>query len=64
MTEHYTHKRSSQYVCLDKSPDVVAGRPGNENGALMYMVQASCASLGHCPPYINNAELTCVVCSK
>jgi hypothetical protein len=35
----------------------------NNNGKLVYPVRAGCGSLP-CPPYINNAFLTCVVCSK
>lgn len=64
MSGYYGHKRAYNYECVDKEPEAIAGRNGNENGALFYFVQASCPSLGHCPPYIEGAELTCVVCSK
>ena len=64
MSALWSHKRAHEYVCVDQSPDVVTGLQANKNGAVMYMVQAHCETMGHCPPYINNAELTCVVCSK
>ena len=52
-----------QYVCVDSTPKVFERSSANNNGKLFYPVRASCGSLP-CPPYINNAFLTCVVCSK
>lgn len=46
---HKGHAAASEYVCLDESPEVVAGRTENENGALFYLTEARCTSLP-CPP--------------
>ena len=54
---------ASQYVCVDSNPEVFERSGTGKNGKLFYPVRASCGSLP-CPPYINNAFLTCVVCSK
>ena len=64
MVEHYSHKRAYNYVCVDASPESMPGLHADANGALFYFVQASCGSLGRCPPYNEAAELICVVCSK
>lgn len=64
MSGRYSHKRAYVYECVDKHPEKIAGRQGNENGALFFFVEAHCPNIGHCPPYIHQAELTCVVCTK
>ncbi|XP_067932886.1 uncharacterized protein [Watersipora subatra] len=64
MSGHYNHKRACNYVCMDKEPEALTGLHASTNGALFYFVQGSCARLGSCPPYIEGAELACVVCSK
>ncbi|XP_067934124.1 uncharacterized protein, partial [Watersipora subatra] len=64
MSGKYDQKRAYNYVCVDKDPEAMAGLGESYNGALMYFVQGDCPALGRCPPYINGAELTCVVCSK
>ncbi|XP_067933517.1 uncharacterized protein [Watersipora subatra] len=64
MSGHYNHKRAYNYVCMDKEPEALTGLHANTDGALFYFVQGSCAHLGYCPPYIQDAELACVVCSK
>ena len=63
MSEWIKHQRTS-YKCVDGHPQSVTGLPGNKNGALFYFVAAECEFTGHCPPYINGAELTCVVCTR
>ena len=64
MTEYQNHAIGRNYVCMDKDPEAIRGQQDNTNGALFYFVQGSCKSLGHCPPYTEGSELTCVVCSK
>jgi len=64
MAGSYTQKRAYAFECMDAEPEAIAGRSVNENGALFYFQRASCSSTGHCPPYIEGAELTCVVCTK
>ena len=64
MTGHHTQQRGYNYACVDKDPEAIRGLHANTNGALFYFVQGSCKELGECPPYIQGAELTCVVCSR
>ncbi|XP_067931698.1 uncharacterized protein [Watersipora subatra] len=64
MSGLYSQKRAYNYVCMDKEPEALTGLHTNTDGALFYFVQGACGELGYCPPYIANAELTCVVCSK
>ena len=52
----------SEYICLDEAPDAV-GSPANDDGNLFFVVKAKCGSLP-CLPYVNDWELTCVVCTK
>ena len=57
------YKAAGQYVCVDHNPTVLEGGDDNRNGKLFYPVHAICGSL-RCPPYVHNALLNCVVCSK
>ncbi len=63
MAEHQAHHGRTEYVCMDGEPEAEDAGYDNDNGALFYPVEGKCGSLP-CPPYINNRELTCVVCSK
>ncbi|VDI60561.1 Hypothetical predicted protein [Mytilus galloprovincialis] len=54
---------ASEYVCVDYSPIALEGGQANEDGKLFVPVKAVCGTL-RCPPYKNNAFLTCTVCSK
>ncbi len=64
MTEHYSHT-STEFVCVDRNPEVLSGSIADNNGALFFPVEGRCDD-GNlpCAPYINGAELTCVVCTK
>ncbi|CAG2187242.1 unnamed protein product [Mytilus edulis] len=53
------NKASSQYTCIDEKSDVLEAGSENKNGYLLYAVRAVCGSL-KCPPYHENALLTCV----
>lgn len=64
MTEKNDHESNAAYACVDANPEIIEGMEANVNGALFFFVQANCEHTGHCPPYINGAELTCVVCTK
>ena len=64
MTEHYSHKRSSMYECVDKAVESLPGSAPNTDGALFYHVEAVCGSGLPCPPYKNYKGINCVVCSK
>ncbi|KXJ07955.1 short-chain collagen C4 isoform X2 [Exaiptasia diaphana] len=65
MSEHHNHARSSSFVCVDKNPEFVPGNNKNENGALLYFVQAmfQCQANSPCP-YPYGRELACAVCTK
>ncbi|CAG2226191.1 unnamed protein product [Mytilus edulis] len=57
------HKASSQYTCIDENPDVLEAGGADKDGYLINPVRAVCGSL-RCPPFYDNALLTCVVCSS
>ena len=52
------------YICMDHAPEARDGgsQPQVETSKI-YHVEARCGSLP-CPQYIDNREITCVVCSK
>ena len=62
MTERYNHARST-FECVDVAPETVAGGQANQNGALFYLVEPRCGSLP-CPPYDEQKEMTCAVCTR
>ena len=51
------------FECMDADPEVIQGGAANLDGALFYPVEGRCGSLP-CPNYVNNREVTCVVCSQ
>ena len=63
VSQHYTHASNKVAVCMDEAPQVIQGGTRNQNGALVYNVEAACGSLP-CQSYINGGELTCAVCSR
>ena len=63
MTEHYGHKHSREFICVDGNPEYVHGSKRDNNGALLYPVEGVCGSLP-CLPYVAGRELTCAVCTK
>lgn len=54
---------ASNYVCLDGRAETEVGDAENLNGYLIYTVEAECGTL-KCPPYVQDREVTCVICSK
>ncbi|XP_048733742.2 uncharacterized protein LOC125649921 [Ostrea edulis] len=60
---YYAYKGAGQYICLDEHPETLTAGGHNEDGKLIYPVQAVCGSLP-CPPYENGKYLTCAVCAK
>ena len=62
MAEYYGHYRT-MYTCVDENPDYTRGTHANLDGALFYFVEGRCGSLP-CKPYIEQHELTCVVCTR
>ena len=63
MTEHYGSQNNKEYICVDKDSEPVPGSAGNNNGALLYHVTATCTGIP-CPPYDNKKYIACVVCTK
>ncbi|CAH1259295.1 Hypp2237 [Branchiostoma lanceolatum] len=63
MSAHETHQGRTEFVCVDKNPDVAIGTYESKDGALFYLVEAQCGSLP-CGPYIAGREIACVVCTK
>ena len=66
MSEHYSHTHPTEYECVDKDPESVAGLDGvgwGSGSSLLYHVEASCNGMA-CPPYEAEKELTCVVCTR
>jgi len=62
MGAHYTHA-SREAVCVDIEAEKVNSSSANEEGNLWYPTEAECGALP-CPPYVQNRELSCVVCTK
>ncbi|XP_062619738.1 short-chain collagen C4-like [Saccostrea cucullata] len=58
-----SHVAASQFVCLDRYPEVLDHSSADEDGKLFYIVSAKCGSLP-CPPYKDGQQLYCSVCSK
>ncbi|CAC5405234.1 unnamed protein product [Mytilus coruscus] len=54
---------ASNFICVDKDPEYIRSGKASDNGHLMYVVNVKCGSLP-CPPYEENRQVYCVVCSK
>ena len=56
----------TEYECVDKDPESVAGLDAagwGSGSAIFNHVEASCNGMA-CPPYEAGKELTCVVCTR
>ena len=62
MSGYYGHS-ATDYYCVDKDPENLPHGTADNNGYLLYFVEARCGSL-RCPPYINGREFLCAVCTK
>ena len=64
MAPHNIYNYRAAFLCVDKDPEVVAGQ-GHDNARSndAVHVEASCDGLA-CPPYDQEKELTCVVCTN
>ena len=60
--QHYSHK-GSDFVCVSSGMETSHSGKADQNGGLLYVVEAKCGSLP-CPPYVDGYELTCAVCTK
>ena len=61
-SDHPNHK-GSDFACISIDPEASDSGQANQNGGLLYVVEAQCGSL-QCPPYVTGHELACVVCTK
>ena len=64
MSEHYSHKGRSMFVCVDKDAQALPGLGVDNSVASMYLNTVSCNNGIPCPPYVGNKDLACVVCTK
>ena len=55
------HQRT-EFVCMDGKPEHIA-HTSSSHGLFLYPAIASCGPLP-CPPYVNNTELLCAVCTR
>ncbi|XP_072030315.1 short-chain collagen C4-like [Amphiura filiformis] len=57
--------QTSEFVCVDRNPEARPDSAADKNGANLYLVEGRCTT-GNlpCSPYIDGAELTCVVCTQ
>ena len=51
------------FVCVDRAQGSFPGTGADTNGALFFHTEADCTNLP-CPPYNNEQELNCIVCTK
>ncbi|XP_072024159.1 uncharacterized protein [Amphiura filiformis] len=66
MSDRYGRDSPTEFVCVDRNPEVRSDSSvADQDGVLFYPVEGRCDN-GNlpCGPYINGAELTCVVCTK
>ena len=60
---HPTHKGRSTFECVDVGAETAPGGEECEYEALLYHVEPRCGSLP-CPPYEEEKEMTCVLCTR
>ncbi len=59
MANHYTQNKS-YYICMNASP-MATGSNANSNGTLLYPTETE---LGSLTGYVQDREMTCVVCTR
>ena len=67
MSAANSHKHATAFECVDSNPQYMPGLSTEEDGGLLYYSKPACSStnrIGYCPPYDDDKQLTCVVCSK
>ena len=50
-------------ICVDRDAEAIPGLQADTDGAVVYLMKASCNGLP-CPPYNSDMVLPCAVCSK
>jgi len=64
MSTHHTGGHRSMYECVDKNAESLPNSGGNQNGAELWHVEVDCGYQIPCPPYVEEKELTCIVCTN
>ena len=62
MSENIIHTRT-EFVCVDRAMETIFNSQNPIPSSSFYHVEASCPTMP-CPPYDNQKELNCVVCTK
>ena len=62
MAERHNHHRST-FECMDVDAETEISGRDSRDGALFYHVEPRCGSLP-CPPYEEEKEMTCAVCTR
>ena len=57
-----SHRRST-FECVDIEAETTSGGQGYQTGGHFFHVEPRCGSLP-CPPYEEEKEMTCVVCTR
>ena len=63
MADYFSRGARNQFTCIDAALKPVPGSAANQDGMLFYFTEGKCGSLP-CPPYDNDKELSCAVCTK
>ena len=63
MSEAIFNLGRTMYECVDKDMESIPGSQNHIDGGHFYHVEAHCNGVS-CPPYDNEKELTCAVCTK
>ncbi|WAR21303.1 hypothetical protein MAR_015277, partial [Mya arenaria] len=63
MTNVQGRESGQDTICVDDHPEFLDHGGSDDSQHILYLVEAQCGSLP-CPPYVNNRELPCAVCSK
>ncbi|CAC5394920.1 unnamed protein product [Mytilus coruscus] len=57
------HHAASSYICIDIQPEFIPGGRSDNNDNTLFTTGYKCGSLP-CPPYTDDLQVYCVVCSK
>ena len=64
LSGHYYNSGRTMYECVDEDPESVPGlNAASYPRAFFVLVEPYCSGLS-CPPYNDEKELTCAVCTR
>lgn len=63
MATAHNNSGSPGFSCVDRAAEPT-GNPANQDNNLWYPTEFECDGGLPCPPYVNNREATCAVCSR